>query len=635
MGFIINMLLLSILLSKDALSYTKVTNDYDLYGIKIGLNDLFEISADNLYLDWYIISFTPDDPIICIIYYNSTTCDFVYSVTVPIINSASFVYNCIDQNGNNVIGYFAANTTCNFQLINEQIISNYSTQDNFIVTIDGNGTGVYGFADDFIFFYNLQSPYSLTVWPNTLNISPRAVDIGSSVEYAILVGYCQSNPSSAVQCGFILTLNRSLLCPNIRNNILLETALKFNWSDPRNTYHLTQSRVYSANEIISVSITWRTRYILIGVPSLNIVLLYSFDNISGPISVRQNGIGMSGFGKSVAWLDDQGTKAVILANNYLYSTNQWVSSQVFIYDIQSDGFTDETQPILIYPNSEQTKFQWMSAVFIRLACSKSGHLSILDNLGNEATLLSAPAGMYPYTKNSTEVSTSIPCIRGTYRNYSGIELCFPCLNGTFSTDCQPCISNDSFCPIGSIQNLSYSVIKSIEQDQEYPESPENTVFDDLLMQNIFSINTKSGHCVRVSPITWVLVVMATGVIVIIAIVIYEYHESNSQGKVNKFKKILKGLDIVGEGEYWIGGIVSTGIVVLVISASHEISVQLVLPGLKTVGAIRLGLYGPAAVTDDRRTIWFNVSHHEIIDYSVVTIDHSSREKIFCIETNPP
>ena len=34
--------------------------------------------------------------------------------------------------------------------------------------------------------------------------------------------------------------------------------------------------------------------------------------------------------------------------------------------------------------------------------------------------------------------------------------------------------------------------------------------------------------------------------------------------------------------------------------SHDIAVQLVLPGLRTVGGIRLGLFAPAAVSEDGR-----------------------------------
>jgi hypothetical protein len=45
-----------------------------------------------------------------------------------------------------------------------------------------------------------------------------------------------------------------------------------------------------------------------------------------------------------------------------------------------------------------------------------------------------------------------------------------------------------------------------------------------------------------------------------------------------------------------GTILSLGILL----PAHDISLQLILPGLKTIGAIRLGLSGPSAVLEDGR-----------------------------------
>jgi hypothetical protein len=547
MSVVVTAMMMAFLVHR-ASCYTKVPADYDLYGIKIAINDEFSVHADNLYTTWYLPMLHSNATFPCTLNYSATTCDFVYSVVVPISNSTSFVYNCIDLQGNNVIGFVVGNITCNYHVVNEQIVSNYSTQDNFVIAIDDSSTSVYGFADDFVLFYELQPPFRMIVWPNTLNISPRAVDIGSNIEYAVLVGYCQVTPSLANECAFVILLNTSLSFPSLKNEILIKNALIFGWSDPRSNHIVTQSRIYSAQTVMSVSVTWRTRRVLIGVPSFNIVLLYAFDNLSKPIGTRQNGIGLSGFGKGVAWLDDQGEKGVILANSYAYSTYQWISSSVYVYDIESDGFSDGAQPILIFPNSQQTLFFWQNPMFIRLLCSPSGNLIILDTLGNGPVILSSPAGTYTDTTTESYRSVSVPCMRGTYRNYSGIELCQPCPNGTFSSDCRNCTSNDSFCPYGGIEQLSYASFESIEQEQQYPESPENTVFDDLLMQNMFTLNTQSAHCILVSPMTWVLVVIALGVIVATVMAISEIYCPHRHMTRNQLKKIFKRLDLIGEGE---------------------------------------------------------------------------------------
>jgi hypothetical protein len=523
------------------------SNDYDLYGIKVDMNDGLMVSADNLNMVWYVVPVIPNNLFSRTISYNETTCEFVYSVVVPVSNISSFIYNCIDYQGNNTIGFFAGDDTFSFSLIDEKTVSNYSTQDNFVIDIDEQNTGIYGFADDFIFYYELNSTFSLTVWPNMLNISPRAVDIGSSDDYGVVVGYCQLTTSLAVECAFIVELNKSLSCPNRTNEFLIVPFIQFPYSDPRTNHHITQSTLYSAQTVLSVSVTWRTGLVLIGIQSLNIVLLYSFDDPQNLFGSRQNGINLMGFGKSVAWLDD-GEKAVILANNYVYSTYQWISSFVHVYDIQSDGFSDNSQPILVYPNSEQIIFPWINPSLIRLVSSTYGHVAIFDVLGNSAIIYSTPEDTYPNTNSNFYTSIITPCVPGTYRNYTGIELCFLCPNGTYSSNCLPCISNKSFCPPGAVANIFYSTFESIEQNQDYPESPETTVFDDILMQNMFSLYTGSTHCLLVSPITWVFVVIVLGIIIAIGVIIHEAIGPDAHTLRDWTKNILRKVDLIGEGE---------------------------------------------------------------------------------------
>lgn len=522
--------------------YTKVPSDYDLYGIKIGINDRFLVCVDNLFLVWYIELFPHTNISSCQVPYNLTTCDFVYSIVVPMSNNISFVYNCIDFQGNNVVGLFVGNDTCaSFQLYDEQIVSNYSTQDNFVIDIDEHGTGVYSVADDFMFFYELYPTIQLTVWPNTLGISPRGINIESNQEYAVVAGYCQVTPTTAVECGFFLRLNRSLSCPYSISEFDIANVLNYPWSDPRCIRYIANSRIYTAQSVMSVSIHWQTQRVLIGIQSLNTVLLYSLNDTHNPISTRQTGVGLMGYGKSVAWLDRIGHKAVILANSYVYSTYQWISSSVHIYDIESDGFSDSTQPIYAYPNSQQVLLQMMDVSFIRLSCSSGGNLGILDHMGNGVGILATPPGTYPNTNINVYATSPIPCNRGTSRDYSGIELCSPY---PLSSNC----SEDLFCPYGAVGEVSYSAFQLIEQDQEYPESPENIVFDDILMQNMFMLNLKSVHCLLVSPLTWVVLAMVVGFTIAIVMTISEVFCPHHASRRHHVKQIFKKMDLIGEGE---------------------------------------------------------------------------------------
>ncbi|CAF2969658.1 unnamed protein product [Rotaria sp. Silwood2] len=382
-----------------------------------------------------------------------------------------------------------------------------------------------------------------------------------------------------------------------------------------------------------------------------------------------DGMDFTGFGKSVAWLDGYGNKAVILDNRFTRSTGQWISSSIQLYDIGSDGFSNNTKPIHIYPNSQQQKFSIMSTVFIRLVCSISGDLVIFDNLGNQGIIFSAPKGNYPHIVLNSFVSVSVPCIRGTHRDYPGIELCTPCPYGTFSSDCQKCTSNISFCPYGSIEELPYSTFESIEQIQDYPDSPESTVFDDILMHNMFMLNWRSSHCALVSPMTWVLFWIGGLIsIAIITLVIsastfssafyrqYPIETTTSESSFacdvtlrnskfsttlqampqyhNSNKQIQPMFDLLNAQQFYlkidfiqtaftcqdsltIYRIIDYILHVLPITkceTSHnssilsltialpaqEITIQIILPGVRTVGAIRIGLIGPSNSSQDGR-----------------------------------
>ena len=527
--------------------YMKVrAADYDLYGIKVALNDRLMVRPDNLLSIWNFVVLTNDTSLSCTANYTLTTCDFVYSVVTPVTNNRGFAYNCIDSEGRNVIGRIAHVDLCDFRLMDERIVGHYLTQENFVIDIDGEGTGVYGFADDFVLYYALQPTPLLIVWPNTLGISPRAMDIGSSNGYAVVVGYCQQTPSKAGECGALMQLNRSLACPYSKSDFPFSNVLTYPWNDPRATHFVTQSRAYAASLVMSVSVAWHAQLVLVGIQAVNSVLLYALNNTQLPISVRQNGIGFSGYGKSVAWLDEYGHKAAILANTYSFSTYEWISSSLHVYNILADGFSDQTPPILVYPNSQQILHPTLLPWLLRITASPAGSVAVLDVSGNGIAILAAPPGAYASTNTSGAlVSAPVPCNLGTYRDFTGIELCHPCPS---ANRCALCASPDAFCPYGAVGEISYSAFEPIHQVQEYPESPENTVFDDLLLQNMFTFNTHSRHCMIVSPLTWVLVVVGLGCIVAVTMSISELVCPTKQTARDRAKKLFRRIDLVGEGE---------------------------------------------------------------------------------------
>ncbi|CAF1310043.1 unnamed protein product [Didymodactylos carnosus] len=558
------------------------------------MNNRLLVTADNLNSLYYIQLAPFPNTVTCNISSESpdgwttgvwnSSCDFIYSLVVPKYHPSNdvpyFVYNCIDQFGNNMIGLYADisnNNTCIFKLKNNAVVpGNYSTQNNFILCMEPNGSGVYGFADDFIFYYNLSS-FQLSVLNfTTFGLSPRACDMimsGSST-FALVAGYVQTYDWSAEEMVFLFSLNPPLVdLPKLIDVFNIPRVLHFPFGDPRRNRLVAQSRDYVPQNSLSVSIASRTGQILIGIQSLNTVLLLILDNATNPtgflnnsssIHSKQNGVVM-GYGKSVAWLDNEGQTAAILANTYAYFAYEWISSSIHVYEIDVDSFNDSLEPLTIYPNSEQVLQPQLSPSFIYFV-SSSGHVALLDNLGTPFVLLSAPFGAYPTTSTSGSFSVKAPCIRGTYNNHYGIELCTPCSNGTYSSrgaiNCSACDSNvSSFCPFGAVAQLFYADLKSIVPQQDYPESPELTIFSDILLQNMFTLNHESNHCRIVSPLTWVIFVVGLVVIILIIMGISAFYPRSHLHR-NRVKVIFKHIDLIGEGELWIGGLVSIAIIIL-------------------------------------------------------------------------
>jgi hypothetical protein len=96
--------------------------------------------------------------------------------------------------------------------------------------------------------------------------------------------------------------------------------------------------------------------------------------------------------------------------------------------------------------------------------------------------------------------------------------------------------------------VPYTAFDPIVQEQYYPESPESTVFDDILMQNMFSLSTKSIHCLVVSPMTWVLVCFGLGSIVLISMGISAIACPGKHPARHQAKRVFKKMDLIGEGK---------------------------------------------------------------------------------------
>jgi hypothetical protein len=130
-----------------------------------------------------------------------------------------------------------------------------------------------------------------------------------------------------------------------------------------------------------------------------------------------------------------------------------------------------------------------------------------------------------------------------------------------SFECIPC-SNGSFCPLASVNDVNITLYQSINAAYPYPESPPSTNFDDIIITNTFQLSSGNHRCLVVSPIFWTLLVLAiVGIVLIVMGILYWI--PSGRGHFKWLTHIFRRADIVGEGELWVGGLMSFAIIVLI------------------------------------------------------------------------
>jgi hypothetical protein len=117
--------------------------------------------------------------------------------------------------------------------------------------------------------------------------------------------------------------------------------------------------------------------------------------------------------------------------------------------------------------------------------------------------------------------------------------------------------------------MSASILTSFNQVIAYPVSPQSVRFDNILMENMFTIHTSSSaRCLLVSPLFWAIIVISVAIFISLIMFIFKHYVTNPIGKKTQqqIKRFLKKTDIIGEGEMVLGGLFSFAILVLVVFA---------------------------------------------------------------------
>ncbi|CAF3748534.1 unnamed protein product [Adineta steineri] len=589
---IYQLLILSLLSSRSTSDFAPDTKSYDAYGLKLAANDVMmvEVRSDS---KTFLVQFAPYNytttSLQCSINYDDST-HYVYSVgigsqqktnTTPYFFVVGEVLPPTDQSGHNgtFIGLWRNNDTtlaqqyadaeqtisCDyFQIEQLKFLSDYAHQEFMVLTVDPYGQFALVLATDFVFIYRpftnnsndvIIVTKSTLVWPNNVTFMPRAAD--TDINFTIVAGFVDQGPNSQIRSKPVVYL--------MSNDLIVLDSWSYTPTNSTWQSRLTNAGstgIWSAMYVMSVDINpFDHTRVLVGLPSTNTLLFFTVSNDYTKITLTSfidNG-GNLGFGKGVAWLALN--QAAVLNSAYSLDYNTWFSSQVYLYTNANDTSLGAAVTAVI-PNTQQPLGTTISPLIINIISTPSS-LAILDGSGGILFLLATAPGYYASTDTSKlrgtatmpVISQQVTCIGGTYKNDTGVHSCFPCVNGSKNSRdtpgivCTACASS-AFCPLGAVAEIDASELQTLSQAQAYPKSPESTIFDEILIQNMFSIGG-SFHCILVSPLFWTFTVMFCPI-----------HPKKHIWR-EQIKNVFRQMDLVGEGELWIGGLMSIAVVVLV------------------------------------------------------------------------
>ena len=548
-------------------------------GIKLSANEEMLVTASNTFANFVIIfdpfnetrtnSFDSCDSL----RYN-TTDRFVHSVAVvgrtnstadP--NSYTFVFTAEEMS--TMTPYVCIVTisqlTCLATTQCTNVASAGSHQEYFPIGVDSYGNFAYGMTSTFLFKLHIVTNTMMTsltndaVWPS-FNFIPHSLDMADS--WAFVVGYGYSNIIHKDYAAFGCIIDLVSLV-NVACIKLIEE-----------TTYLVPSEVSFYSALHEMSVAIRGEKILVGIHRLNAVILLHYNGILLTVT-QSHTISYSGsvsFGRGVDWADDT-TIAILL---YESSQSSWSKSQIFFYNEDS---VSSTTPLFTFPNNQQILgTRLLNPYFARFIITKQGNMGILTDRADILIVPIASSGLTSVWIDTTALVyvfyyKSKRCIGGTFKNISSLGPCQICPHGTHNTalqsdsgwTCRLCSDYllNSFCPLASVMDLSKNNITSYIQAVAYPDSPDTTDIEDLLLENTFQIKSARG-CVVLSPLFWTLMVGGLCFLIWLVMVLLKQLDCKQYANHRKqVKKIFQRTDIIGEGELWVGGLVTLTVIVLI------------------------------------------------------------------------
>ena len=550
-------------------------NSFDAYGVKMAATDALVVQARNNDAQ-FVVQFYQFDisnlSLPCYVEYPGISTgdkNFIYNIVVPDqpSDSASVVF--VGENSDSstspypFVGHLMVDSSCN-NTVHMHYFVPWGHDEFYVASVDPPGNVAYGFSSRFAFRYDLVT-HNITyflAWPIS-SFTPRAADV--NIGHIVVVAGFVAKPQSTGYQPWAYSLEM--------DNTSFSVIDQWGYVPANNSWQAKTSNSDAANftkkHIMSVSIHGNTSQVLIGIPSMNVVFWFQLTPNLNFTASRESGY-QRGYGQTVGWNQEVGGPyPVILGNTYSFPY-EWSSSVIYWFTLVEFLPSDPIMPL--FPTVQCPRWVDLGQEMIAIATTPL-NVAILDSSGQIYVLMSTAQGHYPGTTTAIGTnpafSSPTPCPVGMYKSWIGVDICYPCAMGTMSDvegsiECAPydCDETNSLCPLGSLTNDTYSdMIVSVSQDQTYPKSPDSTIFDDILIQNMFSFGN-STRCLAISPIFWTMV--TAGIAIIFLLVMCALKFLGPYAKVrDTCKQILRHADIIKEGEMWIGGLASFSLIILI------------------------------------------------------------------------
>jgi hypothetical protein len=437
----------------------------------------------------------------------------------------------------------------------------------------GTSGNIYLYTDyDFTYTYDVGSSYSSYMsgrpWPNDANFVPYAIDIAYG-GWGVIAGALPNTNGVYVPTLYLINFSSSVITGNYSFAYITkwQASFVFPWQS-QIAQPVSGSNDFNTMYGLSLSINDQGD-ILFGVQSMNTVFHLYVDS-TNPTSFKFKGsriysvtIPSIGFGKNVGWLDN--TTAVILANNLSLDYSTWYSSEIQIYDLSNGQELSNTQqPYSSFPTPQQSMYSLLSGNILLMTASYAGSVIFMDSIGQVYMILPSPAGYYSVTSVGNSLGTGVyfsspqVCPDGTSTTgFAGgkylFDTCQPCPEGTFRLSsinvtggCIPCDPTKYFCPLGAVAEVPLSYIYNISQAVAFPQSPDVTGFDDILLLNMFNTNFQT-NCLLITPFFWTLIMVGIAMVILGTMGILEW-TGKCENFRTKFQLVFRHFDIINEGE---------------------------------------------------------------------------------------